>query len=47
MPSDDNSLPRLLELKLRVANCPKEEGRKDVRADLRIYRTEMMARTMQ
>jgi hypothetical protein len=41
MPIDDNPLPHLLELKLRVQTCEEEEGQKDVRTDLRIYCSEI------
>ncbi|MBR0895782.1 hypothetical protein JQ616_12535 [Bradyrhizobium tropiciagri] len=41
MPTDNNALPQLLELKLRVKACEEEEGQKEVRADLRIYCSEI------
>jgi hypothetical protein len=41
MPTDINSLPRLLELRLRVQPCPKNVEHKDVCVDLRIDRTEI------
>jgi hypothetical protein len=41
MPTDDNSLPRLLDLRVRVRECPKNEEHKDVRVDLRVDRAEI------
>jgi hypothetical protein len=41
MPTDNNCLPQLLDLRLRVVKCTKEEGQKDVRVDLRIGRSEI------
>jgi hypothetical protein len=41
VPNDENSLPQLLDLRVRIANCTKVEGRKDVLVDLRIHRTEI------
>jgi hypothetical protein len=41
MPTDENSLPQLLDLRVRVQKCAEIEGHRDVRADLRIYRSEV------
>lgn len=38
---DNNSLPELLDLRLRVQDCSKSEGRKDVRVDLRVNCVEL------
>ena len=42
-PDNDNPLPRLLDLRLRVRDCEEVEGRKDLRVDLRIHRAEIDA----
>lgn len=41
MPNDANPLSQLLDLTVRVQNCAKVKGQKDVRADLRIHQTEI------
>jgi hypothetical protein len=41
MPTDNNSLPLLLDLRLRVRDSEEEEGQKDVRIDLRIHCSEI------
>ncbi|MGC0325025.1 hypothetical protein ABIG06_005654 [Bradyrhizobium sp. USDA 326] len=41
MASDNNSLPHLLELKLRVQPCEEEQSHKDVRVDLRVHCSEI------
>jgi hypothetical protein len=40
MGTDNNSLPELLDLRLRVQDCSKPEGHKEIRVDLRVNRAD-------
>lgn len=41
MGTDNNSLPELLDLRLRIQECEKSESHKELRVDLRIYRADI------